>query len=292
MRELVFRKREEVCKFFFTLLVSVYLTGMPAAIASISLNAKWTQDWRGLWSLSISPQGTYDFNHDFQTAKCLGTGWWPCEGQWRIYIKNKASFYCEPLVSGSVGMTMGVFQERMMRAYSGKTCTISDLVLDGTEKICVMSYFTGEWSNGWTLYSGGPMYATSGCNESPPGGGEGETVLPPVKPLSCSLNNTISLAHGTVDYSRLGESQATYLATVNCTRQATVKLTIPNSGKVNFKNDGSFYSVVSVMDKPGGAQLSVNGPMQVKFSSRLYHVGNDALSGDFKSSAVVVLDIL
>ncbi len=121
--------------------------------------------------------------------------------------------------------------------------------------------------------------------------GGGNSIQPPVKPLSCSISN-ITLAHGTVDYSQLETSEARGSATVSCTRQATVKITIANGGKVNFNSDGSFYSVVSVMGKPGGAQFSVNGSMQVPFVSRLYTVGEETLTGAFNRSAVAVLDIL
>ncbi|HIE0912762.1 TPA: hypothetical protein ACXJOV_003803 [Serratia marcescens] len=283
------RKREMRKWLLFILLGGIYLAGMSTAVAKISLNVKWTQDNGGKWSLSISPQGSYELDRDLIIAKCTGAGVWPCEGQWRLSVNNKG-IYCDPLVSGTVGMTVGTFAARVASAYSGKTCTLSNLVLDGTEKICAMTHFTGEWRQEWGYYPGGTLYATSGCDGGP--SGDGETILPPIKPLSCSINSSISLAHGTVDYSEIGASQATYLATVSCTRQATVKITVPNGGKVNFNNDGSFYSMVSVMDKPGGAQFSVNGSVQVKFSSRLYAVGDETLNGAFNSSAVAVLNIL
>ncbi|HIE4802160.1 TPA: hypothetical protein ACXNDR_004908 [Serratia marcescens] len=287
---LVFIRKKDMRRwFFFILLGGIYLAGMPAAVAKISLNVKWAQDSGGKWSLSISPQGSYELDSTFANAKCTGTGQWPCEAQWRIYINNDG-IYCDPLVRGAVGMTVGTLAARVMSAYSGKTCTLSNLVLDGTEKICVMTQLSGNWSDGWNLYPGGAMYATTGCDGGPTR--DGETILPPIKPLSCSISSSISLAHGTVDYSQIGASQATYLATVSCTRQATVKITVPNGGKVNFNNDGSFYSVVSVMDKPGGAQFSVNSSVQVKFSSRLYTVGDETLNGAFNSSAVAVLNIL
>ncbi|WP_025304996.1 MrpH family fimbial adhesin [Serratia marcescens] len=276
--------------FFFILFGGMYLAGMSAAFAKISLNWKWTQESGGKWSLSISPQGAYEVDPDMAIAKCTGKGFWPCQGQWRIYV-NAKSIECDPMVSGEVGMTVATFATRVASAYNGKTCVLNDLVLNGTEEICAMTYITGEWYQQWGLYpSGGTLYATSGCSDGPVGGGE--TILPPIKPLSCSINNSISLAHGTIDYSEIGASQATYMATVSCTRQATVKITVPNGGKVNFKSDGSFYSLVSVMDKPGGAQFSVNGSTQVKFSSRLYTVGDEALNGVFNNSTVAVLDIL
>lgn len=274
----------------FILLGGIYLAGMSTAVAKISLNVKWTQESGGKWSLSISPQGSYELESAMKSAKCTGAGVWPCEGQWRLYVNGRGSVYCEPLVSGAVGMTVETFAARVASAYSGRTCTLSNLVLDGTEKICATTYFTGNWLNEWGLYPGGALYATTGCDGGPTK--DGETILPPIKPLSCSINSSISLAHGTIDYSEIGASQATYLATVSCTRQATVKITVPNGGKVNFNNDGSFYSVVSVMDKPGGAQFSVNGSVQVKFSSRLYAVGDESLNGAFNSSAVAVLNIL
>jgi|GEM_PF-4022004 len=286
---LTFIRKKEMRKWLlFILLGGIYLAGMSAAVAKISLNVKWAQDNAGKWSLSISPQGSYELDSAMKSAKCTGAGAWPCEGRWRLYINNKG-IYCDPLVSGAVGMTVETFAARVASAYNGKTCTLSNLVLDGTEKICAMTYFTGEWFNE-SLYSGGTLYATTGCDGGAVGGGE--TILPPIKPLSCSINSSISLAHGTIDYSEIGASQATYLATVSCTRQATVKITVPNGGKVDFNNDGSFYSVVSVMDKPGGAQFSVNGSVQVKFSSRLYAVGDESLNGAFNSSAVAVLNVL
>ncbi|EOY5052094.1 hypothetical protein ACP3A4_002783 [Serratia marcescens] len=154
----------------FILLGGIYLAGMSAAVAKISLNVKWAQDSSEKWSLSISPQGSYELDRDLMIAKCTGTGVWPCEGRWRLYVNNKG-IYCDPLVSGTVGMMVGTFAARVASAYNGKTCTLSNLVLDGTEKICAMTYFTGEWYQEWALYSGGTLYATSGCDGGPIGGG-------------------------------------------------------------------------------------------------------------------------
>lgn len=276
---------------FFILFGGIYLAGMSAAFAKISLNWKWIQESEGKWSLSITPQGTYELDPDLASAKCTGRGYWPCQAQWRLAV-NGTSVDCDPMVGVETGVTVATLATRVANAYNGKTCVLNNLVLNGTEKVCAITYMFGEWASEWSFYpnGGAPLYATSGCENGPAGGGE--TILPPIKPLSCSINNSISLAHGTIDYSEIGASQATYMATVSCTRQATVKITVPNGGKVKFKSDGSFYSLVSVMDKPGGAQFSVNGSTQVKFSSRLYTVGDEVLNGVFNNSAVAVLDIL
>ncbi|MBL0877033.1 MrpH family fimbial adhesin [Serratia ureilytica] len=274
---------------FIILFGGIYLAAMSAAFAKISLNLKWTQESGGKWSLSISPQGAYELAPELAIAKCTGRGYWPCQAHWRIYV-NGTGIECDPMVIVETGVTVATLATRVANAYNGKTCVLDNLVLNGTEKICVMTQMFGEWAQPWLHTEGGPIYATSGCSDGAVGGGE--TILPPIKPLSCSINNSISLAHGTIDYSEIGASQATYLATVSCTRQATVKITVPNGGKVNFKSDGSFYSLISVMDTPGGAQFSVNGSKQVKFSSRLYAVGDDTLNGMFNNSAVAVLNIL
>ncbi len=287
----VFSRGKEMRKWLFIILFGgIYLAGMSAAFAKISLNLKWTQESGGKWSLSISPQGAYELAPELAIAKCTGRGYWPCQAHWRIYVNDASGIECDPMVIVETGVTVATLATRVANAYNGKTCVLNNLVLNGTEKICVMTYMFGEWAQPWLHNEGGPIYATSGCADGAVGGGE--AILPPIKPLSCSINNSISLAHGTIDYSEIGASQATYMATVSCTRQATVKITVPNGGKVNFKSDGSFYSLVSVMDKPGGAQFSVNGSTQVKFSSRLYTVGDEALNGMFNNSAVAVLNIL
>lgn len=289
---LAFIRKKEMRKWlFFILLGGIYLAGMSAAFAKISLNLKWAQESGGKWSLSISPQGAYELGPDLAIAKCTGQGNWPCQANWRLAV-NDTGVECDPMVKIDTGMTVATLMAKVASAYNGKTCVLNNLVLNGTEKICVRTVMTGEWVSEWGFYPnvGTDVYATSGCPDGAVGGGE--TILPPIKPLSCSINNSISLAHGTIDYSEIGASQATYMATVSCTRQATVKITVPNGGKVNFKSDGSFYSLVSVMDKPGSAQFSVNGSKQVKFSSRLYTVGDEALNGVFNNSAVAVLDIL
>lgn len=263
---------------------------MSSAHAAISLNEKWAQNANGYWSLSISPRGSFEAPSYVVNGKCLRVGEYPhysCGGNWVISVGGM--FIECKWVDGGLGITGKAMLEKMQSEYSNTTCTLPKMLLNGSETICIKNYLQGMWSDGWSGVFGLRLYATSGCEGGTAGGGS--SIQPPVKPLSCSISD-ITLAHGTVDYSQLGASEASGSATVSCTRQATVKITIANGGKVNFNSDGSFYSVVSVMGKPGGAQFSVNGSMQVPFVSRLYTVGEETLTGAFNRSAVAVLDIL
>lgn len=261
------------------------LIGVQPAFADIALNDKWTQDSNGKWSLTISPRGDF-MRPEFKTVYCQA-GYWPCEGRWQIQVGNQYT-YCDPVVKATVGTPGATFMAEMTRAYNGRSCTLGNLSLNGTEKVCVKNLVSGEWlGTMWTL--GYVLYSINSCEEGSVGGGGG--IIPPVKPLSCSISN-ITLDHGTVDYGRLEASEANSSATVSCTRQATVKITVANAGKINLKPDGSFYSIVSVMGKPGGAQFLVNNMVQVSFSSRLYMENDEVFGGAFNGSAVVVLNVL
>ncbi|WP_146036105.1 MrpH family fimbial adhesin [Serratia marcescens] len=279
---------------FFLLVFLFLLFGRASsAFAGISLNVKWVEDNRGLWSLSITPQGTFELDPSSSIAQCVNGG---CEGQWRIYVfggKNggDSSIWCEPTVTASKGMTARAYATVVERAANGKTCTLSNLRIDGSEKICIMHQSLGDWRSEWTNYGGMRLFWTDNCDYGGGGGGPGGTIDPPIKPLNCTLSD-ISLTHGTIDYRQITESEATYSATVYCNRLATVKISVANDGKVNFKDDGSFYAIVSVMGKPGSAQLPVNGSTPVKFSSRLYMTGNNVIRGEFSGTAVAVLNVL
>lgn len=254
----------------------------------MSINVKWEQNDRGLWSLSITPQGTFYLTPEQQTVKCITDG--GCKGRWVIRVFGRDEIECEPVVIAPKGMTGRDYAKAVERAANGKTCTLGNLTLDGSERICIASIGGGDWLDEWTLMSGLSLYGTYACGL---GGGEsGGEVTPPIKPLNCSLSD-ISLAHGTIDYSRIPESEAIYSATAYCNRQATVKISVANGGRVNLNSDGTFYSLVSIMDKPGEAQLSVNGNTPVKFSSRLYAKGNNVvIRGSFRGAAVVVMSVL
>lgn len=275
---------------FFFVFFALLGGSVSSVFASISLNVRWEQNNRGLWSLSITPQGTFELGPERDTAQCVYGG---CEGQWQIYVLGRASIWCDPAVSATKGMTGRAYATVVERAANGKTCTLSNLTIDGSEKICIKHEGLGDWRGEWSYFPGGiRLYFTNNCDYGGGGWGEGGTIDPPIKPLKCTLSD-ISLAHGTLDYSRIAESEATYSATAYCNRLATVKISVANGGKVNLNDDGSFYSVVSVMDKPGGAQLSVNGTTPVKFSSRLYVNGNDLIiRGAFSGTTVAVLNVL
>ncbi len=262
----------------------------PVALADINLNIKWSQDNDGLWSLSITPAGSFNLGVDGH-ARCQANPYYPCDdGGWDLIVGSKI-MYCQPRITVPAGTTSTGLAQRMAAATFGKTCTLSRLQLDGTEKVCIRNLTGGPWVSSTSGRYKWPLYVSNDCGEDG-GSGGGGTVKPPIEPLSCSLDNTIALAHGTLNYNQIDASQATYTAMVSCTRQATVRVSIANGGRVNFADDGSFYAQIAVMDQPGGAQFAVNGSKAVTFSSRL-HVANGVLvRGVFAKSTVAVLDIL
>ncbi|CAH5421420.1 MrpH family fimbial adhesin [Serratia marcescens] len=269
----------------FFIFLAVIGTHDSSVFAAISLNEKWEQNDRGKWSLSITPRGTFDLTNDMKTVKCISEV--GCEGMWKIDVRGRGSIFCDPKVLAPRGMTGSAYVRRVESA-AGGTCTLSNLTLDGSESICILHEALGGWRDEWNFFPGLRIYNTRNCY----GGGGGVEITPPIKPLNCSLSD-ISLTHGTIDYRRIPESEAIYSATAYCNRQATVKISVANGGRVNLNSDGTFYSLVSIMDKPGDAQLSVNGNTPVKFSSRLYAKGNNlVIRGAFRGTAVVVMNVL
>jgi hypothetical protein len=286
---LIKAKRGHMCKRLLLSVISGALWLFTFSAIATELNVKWTEDSQGAWSLSISPQGPFYLDEHVKNVRCTALAE-TCYGGWKISVGDKR-IECLPVITAPVGTSAAAFAPVMQSAYNGKTCTLSNLNLNGTEKICIENVVRGQWMDSSTTFGFGySFYSTLSCQDG--GAGGGGIVEPPIKPLSCSIQSEIPLAHGTVEYSKLSASKAAYTATVSCTRQATVKIALANGGKVNLKNDGSFYSVISVMDQPGGAQFFVNGSLPVRFSSQLYTVGSDPINGVFGKSAVAVMNIL
>lgn len=261
------------------------------AHGGINLNLKWTELENGLFDLSITPTGTFDVPSHMTDMRCnVQDPGWPCIGNWQIIVGNNPAVGCEPFVSSPSGTYLTTHAASMSRAYNGKTCTAKNLTINGTEKICIKNSTDGKWLGSMVSSPGMNLYATSGCWAGSEGGGG--TIDPPVSPASCYMDNVISLAHGSIDYSSIEGSEANYKATVSCTRQSTVRITIPNGGKVNLNNDGSFYSIISIMGAPGQYQFVNSGSAAITFTSQLHHIGTGRINGAFSNSTVAVLDIL
>ena len=261
------------------------------AHAGINLNLKWTELDNGQFNVSISPTGTFDVPSHLADMRCNpGEPGYDCVGNWQISVGNNPAVGCEPFVSSPSGTYLTAHAASMSRAYSGKTCTASNLTINGTEKICIMNTTYGNWLGSVTSSPGVNLYATSGCWGGSEGGGG--TIVPPISPVSCYMDNMISLAHGALDYSDIEAKAASYQATVICSRQATLKITIPNGGRVNLNSDGSFYSIISIMGATGSYQFINYGTRSVEFKSQLHHIGTDRVNGEFSNSTVAILDIL
>jgi hypothetical protein len=176
----------------------------------------------------------------------------------------------------------------MQRQTIGVECTLSNIQINGDEKVCIYSSAGGSWRQGTTGYPiGVPFYGSSlPCDY---GGGAGG-IQPPVKPASCSISN-ILFDHGSITSDELNGAKASLQKTIQCTQKATVKIKIQNSGKINLNNDGSLYSIISIDGNDGEATMLINTEKNVNFTSSIYYKGNDSLTGGFNNSSVLSLEI-
>lgn len=276
-------------KLIFPVIMLMLLAGKSKA--SIKLNEKWTQNASGLWSLSFTPTGTFDPLISKSTT-CYDPG--PdgkCIGYWVISVRGSGgnvSKACSPQQLFYRGTSYGTAISTMQKQTIGVECTLSNIQINGDEKICISSSASGSWKEGTTGYPFGvPFYGSSlPCDY---GGGTGG-IQPPVKPASCSIGD-ILFNHGSVTSDELNGAKTSLQSMIQCTQKATVKITIQNSGKINLNNDGSLYSIISIDDNGAEATMLINTEKNVNFTSIIYYRGNGMLTGDFNNSSILSLEI-
>ncbi|WP_288500024.1 hypothetical protein [uncultured Erwinia sp.] len=275
----------------FTFAVVILFALAAHCKAYVNLNEKWTQNTNGLWSLSITPSGTFDALIS-KSATCYDPGLGgKCIGRWIISVNGGAgSTYkvCSPTLEFSKGSSYGSALSNMQSKTIGVKCTLSNFQVNGNEKICIYSSASGVWRDGSTYYSLGiPFYGDSyPCNSGSGGGG----VEPPIKPASCSIEN-IFFDHGSVISGELNGKNSSLQQTVECTQKSTVRIRIQNDGKIKLNTDGSLYSVISIDGNDGEATMVIDNTKKIDFTSTLHYTGNDSLTGVFNNASVLYLDI-
>lgn len=274
-----------------TIIVPVLVCGLLASYseASIQLNEKWTQNSNGLWSVSITPRGTFDKKMT-ASATCYDTG--PdsaCRGDWTISIKGGAgSVYtiCSPTVTIPKGTNYFSAISLMERQTLGITCTLSNFPLNGNETICIYSHASGGWREGGTSYPLGiDFYGRSYCSSGEEGG-----VSPPVPPTNCVIDN-ILFDHGTLNSSEVNGAIVRLNRKIRCTQKTSVILSIPNRGVILLNNKGTIHSNITINGGAGSKQVYVDGETDIEFISTLAS-SESGLNGNFRNSAVLSIEIL
>lgn len=288
----IYLRRNKTINFFLSM--SMWVGVVNCASAEIDLNERWVQNANGLWSLSITPRGTFVPLADKPNIlRCYDpdVGGY-CYGEWSISIRNGAQDTgksCGFNVKIPKGTTYLSAMRLMQNQTIGQTCTLNNIQLNGNEKICIASHGNAVWSDGSAYYPVGVYFygSTWPCQGGGSGGGE---VTPPIDPVSCTIDS-ILIDHGSIGSYEINQSKASVQKTLNCTQKATVRMNISNNGKIRLNNDGSLYSIISINGVDGGSTVLVDKNAFLDFVSTLHYKGDGKISGKFTNSSVLSIDI-
>ncbi|MBH3259020.1 hypothetical protein I5P78_21685 [Serratia marcescens] len=162
----------------------------------------------------------------------------------------------------------------------------------GKEEICIRLYSRGSFANATTSWL--PFFLSSGgaCGGVSGGGTLIPPITPPVLPASCSISDSITIGHGSINSASVNGSKASYNARLTCTRPVSVSVVVSNAGVIDLNATGTLSSTVYVAGKKGGNTFNNVSDMSVLFESILSMNDGASVSGKFERSAVVTVSII
>lgn len=288
------------------------LLSMPS-LGVLNLKTEWVKagSQQDSYILNFIPTGAVEVDPFHLNFKCSGMSGFiggRCLSNWRIWVDGQLHLCDNSNGDGpgtiltNPGTSLRDHTTLVNRNLINQTCIVSTtkyIKFKGDEKICLILWAWGPWDPpptppGLPYLNGAYVYVSvgDGCPEGNGGGQVLPPILPPVKPVSCSLSSSTAIKHGALNYNSVHGNEARATAYLSCTRSATVNISVNNGGVLDLDSAGALRSTIYVSGQQGGKTFNNVTGTDVEFKSVLSLKNNGVISGDFEKTTVVTVNIL
>ncbi|MFK3763883.1 MrpH family fimbial adhesin [Serratia ureilytica] len=276
------------------------LLSMPS-LGAIDIKMEWVKDrYQDIYTFTFTPTGSVEVIQELENFKCNSIGitvGGQCYSNWSLWVDGQLHMCDDPnTVFTNPGTSLRDHTTRVNRALINQTCIVSTtryIKFKGDEKICLLLLAGELWDGPPGMgFIGGYVYVHGGEGCPEQGGQVLPPILPPVKPVSCSLSSSTAIKHGALNYNSVHGNEARATAYLSCTRSATVNISVNNGGVLDLDSAGALRSTIYVSGQQGGKTFNNVTGTDVEFKSVLSLKNNGVISGDFEKTTVVTVNIL